>query len=406
MPDFLFDTDTLDNFLGKIRAHALEAVERLPEETVAARSDEEIGSELAARHEVEMVELDRDGFELTQREVQIDVSGDPRRAFFPGRSGPFYVKGEHWTLHIPLRGDGRLLGFRPSTHLMTSFPGSVRDAELRVWFEFPEGREIDVQAELLGQLGKIEQELGHTRNDVERFNANLPREIAGAVARRRAEIARQNERLAKLTIPLRRSPEPETRPARTVERRPPRPSPGAPDSVPSARSRASLAHEYEHIVDVLRTYRHQMERAPASFAKTEEGRRDAMLGALATHYRGQAFAEAFNRRGKTDILIREDDHNLFICECKIWKGAKAFVEAIDQLLGYATWHDTRLSLLVFVEQLDLTRVLASARESLEAHQAFGGSRSSDETELRCELKFPGDEAQRLQLAVLFVHLVE
>lgn len=74
---------------------------------------------------------------LTQREVQIDVSGDPRRAFFPGRSGPFYVKGEHWTLHVPLRGDSRLFGFRPSTHLLTRFPGSVRDGELRVWSSSP-----------------------------------------------------------------------------------------------------------------------------------------------------------------------------------------------------------------------------------------------------------------------------
>lgn len=28
--------------------------------------------------------------------------------------------------------------------------------------------------------------------------------------------------------------------------------------------------------------------------------------------------------------------NVFIAECKFWKGHKAFREAIDQLLGYAT----------------------------------------------------------------------
>jgi hypothetical protein len=30
-------------------------------------------------------------------------------------------------------------------------------------------------------------------------------------------------------------------------------------------------------------------------------------------------AEALNVSGKTDILIREHDENLFIAECKIWK---------------------------------------------------------------------------------------
>lgn len=52
-----------------------------------------------------------------------------------------------------------------------------------------------MQAELLGQLGKIEQELGHTRNDVERFNANLSREIAGGCSTARRD--RATERAAR-----------------------------------------------------------------------------------------------------------------------------------------------------------------------------------------------------------------
>jgi hypothetical protein len=407
MASFFFESDTLDNYLGQIRDRAVEAVARFPEDAITVRGDEEISVELVERFQVEMVELLRDAGELTSKEVQIDVSGDPLRYFSRERSGPFYVKGEQWTLHVPFTGEAKLFGLRPSTHLLTRFPGSVRDGELRVWFEFPDGREVDVEAELLGQIGKIEQELAHARNDIELFNAHLPQEIAGALARRRAEIARHNERLGKLTIPVRRGPEPETRPARTVQRRAARPARGAGSRrAPSAESRATLTAEYEHILEILRTYGRQMERAPASFAMSEEGRRDAMLGALATHYRGQAFAEAFNRRGKTDILLREDNHNLFISECKIWKGSKAFSEALDQLLGYATWHDTRLSLIVFVEQRDLSRVIAGTRKALDQHEAFGGWRAGgSETELRCELKFPGDDAQRLQLAVLFVHLV-
>ena len=40
--------------------------------------------------------------------------------------------------------------------------------------------------------------------------------------------------------------------------------------------------------------------------------------------------------GQTDILLREGERNVFIVECKFWKGPKAFGETIDQLLSYAT----------------------------------------------------------------------
>ena len=51
---------------------------------------------------------------------------------------------------------------------------------------------------------------------------------------------------------------------------------------------------------------------------------------------------AFNNLGHTDIIVREDNANLFIAECKIWHGQKQFTDAIDQLFGYVTWRDTEV----------------------------------------------------------------
>jgi hypothetical protein len=58
-----------------------------------------------------------------------------------------------------------------------------------------------------------------------------------------------------------------------------------------------------------------------------------MLVTLNTHYVGRTYAEAFNRAGKTDILIRVHDRNAFIGECKWWHGPKALNEALDQLFA-------------------------------------------------------------------------
>src|ERR1700738_805507 len=44
--------------------------------------------------------------------------------------------------------------------------------------------------------------------------------------------------------------------------------------------------------------------------------------------------------GKTDILIRKDGKNVFIAECKFWKGEKAFLETIDQI-GHSRFQPAR-----------------------------------------------------------------
>ncbi len=86
-----------------------------------------------------------------------------------------------------------------------------------------------------------------------------------------------------------------------------------------------------------------MERMPADFAGRPEQRlRDHLLVALNTQYRGQAGAESFNKSGKADLLLRVQDENAFIAECKWWAGVKTWDARLDQLYGYSTWRDSRL----------------------------------------------------------------
>ncbi len=64
-----------------------------------------------------------------------------------------------------------------------------------------------------------------------------------------------------------------------------------------------------------------VERNPTSFATLdEEGIRDHFLLQLNGHYEGAATGETFNAAGKTDIMIRAEDRNVFIAECKFWRG--------------------------------------------------------------------------------------
>ncbi len=95
--------------------------------------------------------------------------------------------------------------------------------------------------------------------------------------------------------------------------------------------------EYKHILEVMSGMALMMERSPRTFTKLkEEEIRDHFLLQLNGHYKGNALGETFNRKGKTDILVREKDKNLFIGECKIWKSADDITEAVNQLLRPAS----------------------------------------------------------------------
>jgi hypothetical protein len=76
--------------------------------------------------------------------------------------------------------------------------------------------------------------------------------------------------------------------------------------------------------------------------------------------------ETFNAAGKTDILIRADNKNVFVAECKFWRGSKAFTESIDQLLGYLTWRDSKCALLVFSTTKDSSAVRQKMHEVMQS----------------------------------------
>jgi len=136
--------------------------------------------------------------------------------------------------------------------------------------------------------------------------------------------------------------------------------------------------EYQHILSVTRSLSLVIERNPASFATLdEESIRDHILLQLNGHYEGAATGETFNSNGKTDILIRVEDRNIFIAECKFWHGSKKFEEAIDQLLGYLTWRDCKCALVVFNKQKNPSAVAQKMHETMSGHKGHRKAVSSD-----------------------------
>ena len=98
--------------------------------------------------------------------------------------------------------------------------------------------------------------------------------------------------------------------------------------------------------------------------------RTHILVQLNGHYEGQATGETFNADGKTDILIRQDGRNIFIAECKYWIGVESLRKALDQLLGYAAWRDTRTAIIIFNRNMNTSAVLNQIPATIRSHPNY------------------------------------
>jgi hypothetical protein len=163
---------------------------------------------------------------------------------------------------------------------------------------------------------------------VEAFNQGLEAQARGVIETRRQRILAHREHVAATGLPTRKREDRNTTyVADAIVRRPAPLLPARPLDEPMRLEPVLAENVREDVLGILRSACLSMERSPRTYAAMgEEDRRQVLLIPLNTQYRGQASAEAFNVTGKTDILLKWEGQNLFIAECKIWRGAKSFTE--------------------------------------------------------------------------------
>lgn len=302
---------------------------------------------------------------------------------------------------VPFDGAEGFFGLTPSRHLMKSFTGQVRNRnELRITVMQANPSKESMEREFSQRISEYETELAYLRADVQEFNDQLPKMVRNLVTSRREKLLRDKDVLASIAVPVRRRedaviPVPVARKvtiaipaARPGERFEPEPE--------------LLESVYDEILASTRSMGLVMERAPATFSGlAEEGIRDFFLALLNFGFKGDAMGEVFNGAGKTDILIRAKERNVFIAECKVWTGEKDFPAAVDQVLSYLGWRDAKCAILLFVHERALTEIIAKADAVIRAHDCFKqvvDGRSGD-LERRYVMHWPGDELRELTLTL-------
>ncbi len=397
--------DTLEATLPRVE----EEVDSAPEDHLLHADVEEWVNAIVALRGMETPTLGEPWMDEAE-DIRIDLSrtasGIFARAPFHSSSGPS-VAGYRIVVHIPFDGDGAVFLLSPSTYTTSQPIAQVGNRELIHVIEYPHDQQANIRASTDRLVSEVEKHLRWANDDIEQYNAKLEQRARSAIQNRRERVKRHREHLAATGLPTRpKEGSPRAYIADAIVRRP---APVLPTTLKSEfiPLEPVLGDEiFKHILGVIRSMGLDMERSPKTYAdKDEEDLRHFLLATLNTHYHGAGTAEAFSVSGKTDILVRHEGRNIFIAECKFWKGSKAFGEAIDQLFKYAAWRDTKLALIVFVREKGLTSIIEKAREVLEQHTQFVESKkAASETELRATMGWPGDEQRLADLNVFFIQV--
>lgn len=361
------DGDTFTKFRNLVE-NVTNEIESLDNEYVLKSSQTELEQYFIEKVLIDPLVLHTNERYIKNRSgTQLDVSHDFRRAIFPGEKA--VVEGTKIDIAIPFEGDPMLWRIRASTFSMGGYPEiNIRDNEVIFSISFPDDSvESDrLLADIDSITKSLEGAVGHLKRDVDNHNNLAPNTIRQALVRKRKLAQSATGAIVDLGIPIKRSnAEPTfTIPAKRRERpaKLPTIATGKYEPEPILDEK-----EYQHILGILRSMSLVIERNPFSFASLdEEAIRDHFLIQLNGHYEGGATGETFNASGKTDILIREGNKNVFIAECKFWRGQQAFGEAIEQLFGYLTWRDSKCALLVFNKTKDSTAVRQKIHEVMES----------------------------------------
>ncbi len=313
-----------------------------------------------------------------QTGTKIDVSHDFSRGVFRGERA--MVQATRLDIAIPYEGDSGLWSIQASTFSVSGYPEiEVRDNEIIVTVSFPDDSAdpTRMKSDIDRQVRSLADAVNNLKRDVENHNNSAPGSVKSAIQRKRQLAESTVGAVAKLGIPIKRRNEPLTYTVPTKRRL----SPASRPKVTTEQYKPEPVleeEEYQHILKVIRSMSLVIERNPGAFAiLDEESIRTHFLLQLNGHYEGGATGETFNASGKTDILIRADGRNIFIAECKFWRGPKVLNEAINQLLRYLAWRDTKCALLIFNKTKDSSAVVQKMHETMEARPEHRRTASHD-----------------------------
>jgi hypothetical protein len=378
-------------------------VQSIPANTLLNASEQDLIQAVVEEFRLNVPIISDDDIHIAQAgETRVDVSHDPMSRFAYGYpSEPTYVPGNKTVIAVPFEGDAGFFRIQPQTFSTNPPRGEIKNDEILLTYVRTDQNAEALKQEYQRTVNSIKQYLTWLSPSATQFNGQLEGLVTSQLKARKDRLLADAAMTAAIGLPLKRREGtpltysvPVTRRAPKIEQ----------IKVAGAfRPEPTLANEdYEEILRIMQNMVQVMELSPHAFQNMgEEDLRSHFLVQLNGAFNGQATGETFNFQGQTDILMRVEGKNVFIAECKFWKGEKALLATLDQLLSYLSWRDTKAAVLVFNRNADFSAVLAKIREAVPKHPLFKRDRgASGESAFHYVFAQPNDTNREIILAVL------
>jgi len=309
---------------------------------------------------------------------------------------------------IPFEGSRVLFDCRPSTCILIS-PGrdtKINTSSISTFITLEELNAEKYKAELAKEMHALAANIPAINAEIAPWNNGLENTVKQLLEKRKGLVTKKLDFMEAIGLKKNADSDRFLVPPPVAKKAIPSP---VKEPLPHSPQSPVLPTEvYDDIINVLHSVGCAMERKPSLYAgKNEEGIRDVFLLFLETRYESTSgTGEAFNRKGDTDILLKyaKDGSNLFVAECKFWRGQKSFLDAINQLLGYLTHRDTKTALLMFCEKKDFTAVTQTAFSEIIRHPQYRRkARDRFNTSASYVFVLPQDNQKEILLEVMFFH---
>ncbi len=400
--NYLFQGSPVHGFIHGTQTRAMRQLEVLDENTILNTPTEDLVAGALSACAVDFPTL-REG-EIWQEDNEV-LRDMPYRGydFYTDQHGGTRTVTSHViTVHVPFDGDESLFNVEPTRRSIPGPAADINGQELIITITTDQKTEQQLQQEYLYIIQSIKDHLSTLTRDLSTVATQIEGPARTYVEQRKAQLLKNKNLAASLGFPMRRRADaPATYRAPEVRRKLTAMRPQV--TAPFKPEPALDEKEYQHILSVMDNMTRVMERSPTAFQTMEEEHiRMHFLVQLNAQYEGQATGETFNFSGKTDILIRSENRNIFVAECKFWSGEKAFLKTVDQLLSYLSWRDSKVAVVIFNRNKQLSGVLDTIKGAMEKHphNKKHGHKIEGETRFRYVMSNPGDPNREIIMTVM------
>ena len=404
----IFYKNSLDDYFNYFQRAMIQEIEGNPQNYILNVNEQQFISYLIDKFTIDTLDILFDDKSISKHEKLIPASWFPGGGIgFSVQPGKSYKK-DIIRYHIPFSGNSALFDYRPNSHPLNTVDVLIIDDD--ICFDiinfYNDQNKIENQANFNIEI--LRSNITNINREVNLFNNSLKSKASISFDKRKKHLLKSNDLMFSLGIPIKKSDNvPSTFSI----------------STPKAKKKISISppavfeeefkpeptldsSTYQDILQIIQDVGKQFERMPSTYSdKDEESLRDHILLVLEPHFEGSATGETFNKSGKTDILLRYEGSNAFIAECKFWRGEKTYLSAINQLLSYLTWRDSKSAIVLFVKNKEFSSVIEKIQSATQNHPNFiGFSGKNDDTWLNYRFHINDDTNREIKLAVLLFHI--